>query len=531
MAAPAPALSVSVVVVTYNRLGFLPATLAALENLRYRAFELVIVNGPSTDGTGDYLRQHWATRAKLVSCPDTNVSQARNLGIAAAAGDIVCFTDDDGVPEPDWLDRLLEAYADPDVAAVGGYVRDHSGVNFQTRAVVSRRDSTSDAVARFATLPACRPFADEFPALIGVNSSYRRSALMAIGGFDEAYRYYLEETDLVLRLIDAGHRVVMQPDAEVHHKYAPSDMRDADRVPTRWNSVMTSTAYYIMHNALPGTALADRLQLIDERRAELEATSRDLFARGKIGADARDRLIADLAPGMRAGIALAFANPGRRLARRTPPRAWQPLARRHDGIDRLRLAFVCRSAADDDGTNAALRTSAAALAAIGHEVTVIQPATMSRHASVDFDRGLWIHQLVDDDAGREWGPATRLGLPDMPPRRRRHALAVLDELIRVAARRRFEFVIGNGWEMAAVVASRAFVSVVGLQPSAPAWRGLPGLDWLALHATHDLRDAPGQRTVDGLAWLLGSLRAPASAHRRSPIDATGTASTDDRDAA
>ncbi|MCB2123539.1 MAG: glycosyltransferase, partial [Rhodobacteraceae bacterium] len=59
---------------------------------------------------------------------------ARNLGLAAAAGEIVAFIDDDAVPEPRWLARLTAPFADPGIAAAGGFVVGRNGISFQWRA-------------------------------------------------------------------------------------------------------------------------------------------------------------------------------------------------------------------------------------------------------------------------------------------------------------------------------------------------------------------------------------------------------------
>src|SRR5690606_5556540 len=163
-------------------------------------------------------------------CPETNLSMSRNIGVGMAAGDIVCFTDDDGIPEPDWLDALEAVYLeDEEVGAVGGYVRDHTGVAFQAREIVCNR--AGDA-ALFSTPQEAEKDLAESPghyrSLIGVNSSFRKSALEAVGGFDEEYAYFLEETDLCLRLLDHGWKVRVTPDAEVHHKFAASHLRRTD---------------------------------------------------------------------------------------------------------------------------------------------------------------------------------------------------------------------------------------------------------------------------------------------------------------
>src|SRR6476661_8283666 len=137
---------VSVVINTYNRIAHLPVALAALASQRFADLEIVVVDGPSDDGTSAYLESIWGRRIKIAHCDERNLSKSRNIGIQHAAGDIVCFTDDDGIPEPDWIDRLVTAYEDPRVAAAGGWVRNHTGVDYQTKFIVSTRDSTSEVL-------------------------------------------------------------------------------------------------------------------------------------------------------------------------------------------------------------------------------------------------------------------------------------------------------------------------------------------------------------------------------------------------
>src|SRR5690606_20845029 len=100
--------------------------LASLRQLDHPAVEVVVVNGPSTDGTDDVLAAHRG-QVKVVSCPERNLSLSRNLGIAAAAGELVAFIDDDAYPDPAWLDDLVGLFDDDEVAAAGGPVLDHTG--------------------------------------------------------------------------------------------------------------------------------------------------------------------------------------------------------------------------------------------------------------------------------------------------------------------------------------------------------------------------------------------------------------------
>ena len=76
---------VSVVVNTYNRAASLQQTLQAMRRQNYSNFEVIVVNGPSTDQTIDVLRGH-ASEIRVGSCSERNLSISRNVGIEMARG-------------------------------------------------------------------------------------------------------------------------------------------------------------------------------------------------------------------------------------------------------------------------------------------------------------------------------------------------------------------------------------------------------------------------------------------------------------
>lgn len=127
----------SVVINTYNREQSLEQTLEGLRYLDYPRTEVVVVNGPSTDGT-EALLDAWKDRVKIARCAERNLSVSRNIGICAAAGEFVAFIDDDAVPEPEWLDQLLAGYDTPMIGATGGIVYDHTGYTFQYQYMTGR---------------------------------------------------------------------------------------------------------------------------------------------------------------------------------------------------------------------------------------------------------------------------------------------------------------------------------------------------------------------------------------------------------
>ena len=102
-------MNASVVINTYNRGPYLAAAIRSIAAQSFIDTELVIVNGPSTDNTEEVLQ---ALRAdgyafKLLQCDSRNLSESRNIGIGASAGDVVMFIDDDAIAHPRWVERLM----------------------------------------------------------------------------------------------------------------------------------------------------------------------------------------------------------------------------------------------------------------------------------------------------------------------------------------------------------------------------------------------------------------------------------------
>ena len=457
---------VSIVVNTYNRMKSLPVALEAISQLRYPHIEVVVVDGPSDDGTMDYLEAFWKGRVKICRCPEANLSKSRNVGIRNASGDIICFTDDDGIPEPDWIDRLVKAYEDPQVSAAGGWGRSETGGNVQTKYIVRARASTSEVrIEDEKDVPVATPFADKFPGLIGVNSSFRRTHLIGVGGFDEEYAYFLDETDVLARMVDAGYKIRMIPDAQVHHKYAPSHIRAENGIAKSWLQIMKSTAYYIIKNAPPTTSLIDNLKLVADHKRQLQAHTNWFQSQSLIDIDRHTQLMSEIVDGAAKGISDAFEFPGRQLIGEYELTPWLPLERR-PAAERTRIALVTGlyPPRPCGGVAVFMHTLATQLAQDGHEVTVVTKAESGRPHTVDFEKGVWIHRLPEDDT---LAPTFPQGMPNLPPSIAAFAGKALSELDRIGLNRQFDAVIGSIWdtELAAIIASRRYLTAMYLVTS------------------------------------------------------------------
>ncbi|MBG9389053.1 glycosyltransferase family 2 protein [Caenimonas aquaedulcis] len=114
-------LQISVITAVMNRADTLGDALRSVHGQSWAGVEHVVIDGGSTDGTLDVVRQHRAGIATLVSEPDSGLYDALNKGIAAATGDVIGFMHaDDEYASPYTLERVAAAFEDPSVDAVYG---------------------------------------------------------------------------------------------------------------------------------------------------------------------------------------------------------------------------------------------------------------------------------------------------------------------------------------------------------------------------------------------------------------------------
>jgi glycosyltransferase involved in cell wall biosynthesis len=388
---------ISVVINTLNRASSLRSTLESFRWQTYEGeFEIIVVNGPSTDDT-QAVAESWLPHVRIGRCSEPNLSMSRNIGICMAAGEIVAFIDDDGIPEPEWLEQIAAAFDSPEVGGAGGRVYDHTGYEFQCEYCLVDRLGNADIHVRGPTPQRAFPGSFQFPHLLGTNAAYRREILLSIKGFDEEFEYYLDETDVCLRLIDAGYLIRQLERAYVHHKFAASNMRTERRVLRHRYAVMKNKIYFTLKHG--GDFLSQERILEDQERflgfhrdevrwcvdngylseedaVKFEGDAEKAVAVGRArGAEGAKAMIDQTKLANLAGAFVPF------------PRL-EPIGRRWS------IVLVTQDYPPGHGGGIATfnRDLAAALAAIGHLVDVVcQSPDIDR---VDFEAGVWVHRIV-----------------------------------------------------------------------------------------------------------------------------------------
>jgi GT2 family glycosyltransferase len=215
---------VSVVVCTYNGGRTLDHCIHSLLALDYPDYEVIVVDDGSTDDTPAILDRFRRCREpshsecaaarrglqfpelRVIRQTNQGLSVARNIGLQAATGSIVAYTDDDCYADPDWLTHLVYQLQRSGADAVGG--PNLSPEDGRLAACVAAAPGqpthvlTSDQVAEH--IPGC-------------NMAFCRQALVAINGFDPIYRKAGDDVDVCWRLQSAGKWITFAPGAFVWH--------------------------------------------------------------------------------------------------------------------------------------------------------------------------------------------------------------------------------------------------------------------------------------------------------------------------
>jgi len=197
--------TVSIVIAAYNAGDTIAACINSLLEQDYDScrYSITAIDNGSKDETLKILLGY-RDRIKILEESKRGPAAARNLGILSGTDEIVAFIDADCVAEPDWVSRLVPAFADRRVGMAGGRIRAGGSAN----AIQYFGEEIHDHRKAIET---CNP-----PYVITMNSAVRRTVLAEVGLFDTAYRR-AEDVDLSWRIHRAGYTLQYVPEAIVYH--------------------------------------------------------------------------------------------------------------------------------------------------------------------------------------------------------------------------------------------------------------------------------------------------------------------------
>lgn len=195
----------SVIICSYNGASTVETCLRSMQRIRYPNFEIIFVDDGSTDNTQEILKQF--PEVRNIYQKNMGLSYARNVGMNAAKGDVVVYTDSDCEADEDWLYYLALALVRSNHVGMGGpnlipdegsWVADCVGLSPGGPTHVMIDDRTAEHV------PGC-------------NMAFYTWAAKQTNGFDSQFRKAGDDVDFIWRLQHMGYSIGFSPAAQVWH--------------------------------------------------------------------------------------------------------------------------------------------------------------------------------------------------------------------------------------------------------------------------------------------------------------------------
>jgi len=212
----------TIAICTRNRTEDLKLCLGALMKLPQAGQEIIVVdNAPSNDLTKNLVAEYPFVRYVFEKRKGLDI--ARNRAIAEASNEIVVFTDDDALPDVNWLDKILRNFDDPLVMCVTGMTMP---LEQETKAQEAFENYSPFGKGFFKKRFS---FTKSHPLSTGnigagANMAIRKSILTEIGGFDEALDAGTVtqsggDHEFFARILLAGYHIIYDPEAISRHRH------------------------------------------------------------------------------------------------------------------------------------------------------------------------------------------------------------------------------------------------------------------------------------------------------------------------
>jgi GT2 family glycosyltransferase len=222
---------VTVAVCTRDRPDDLARCLEAISQLHYPHLDCLVVDNGSRDSSIEHLVRARFPKVRYVCEQRPGLDWARNRAIAEARGDIIAYTDDDVIVDPDWVLSLVRVFQEnPDVMAVTGLVvpyalETEAQLLFEIyggfgRGFVRKRYQLQNHKSHWYDLGTGQ-------IGTGANMAYRRRLFETIGGFDPALDVGTVtngggDLEMFFRVLKEGHTILYEPTAIVRHRHRRS---------------------------------------------------------------------------------------------------------------------------------------------------------------------------------------------------------------------------------------------------------------------------------------------------------------------
>jgi hypothetical protein len=203
--------TVSVVIPVFNEEERILETLKSIAEGTTKPLEIIVVDGRSTDKTVELIGEHYPDVIVLDN-PERTAAVGRNVGVYAAHGDVIAFTDGDCVVDSKWVECIGKRFESDDIDGLGGKV-----LNAPTDNKYEKYwgDLAWNKIMSFPDQPYQVKEQRLNDAFVTANCAYRRRSIIEIGGFSAFFANNAEDVDLCWRMLERGKRLFYVPEAVV----------------------------------------------------------------------------------------------------------------------------------------------------------------------------------------------------------------------------------------------------------------------------------------------------------------------------
>jgi len=274
---------VSLIILSWNALELLKKCFPSVVATDYPDLEIIYADNASTDGSPDWITQHFPSVRVLRYTKNHLFCRGNNKAIQQATGKYLVLLNNDVETPPDWLAPLVaQAEADESIGALQPKIlqydkRDHFGYGGAAGGFLDRIGYSFTRGHILGTMEQDRGQYDDVCDLDyagGCAMFLRREALEKTGLLDEHFQMHMEEIDLCWRLRAHGFRIVSEPSSYVYHVRG-----DAGFNYTSWRLYFNiRNSLWMLYKNLP----AHRFMTLLVQKAAIEgALAAGLLLRGK----------------------------------------------------------------------------------------------------------------------------------------------------------------------------------------------------------------------------------------------------------
>lgn len=210
---------VSIIVLNWNGKTYLEDCLLSLQHTAYPNLEIMVVDNASTDGSEEIVTKY--SNILLIK-NDKNYGYAggNNIGFSHATGKYIVALNNDMVVKPDWLDepiKFLESDSTIGVVGCRQMRLDKKTIDGLFSYIENNLCVNSFGVNQLFENKFCEFKPGYVMSINGGSAIYRKNVIDKLGGFDECFFGYYEDSDLCMRIFVHGWKILYSPNSVVYH--------------------------------------------------------------------------------------------------------------------------------------------------------------------------------------------------------------------------------------------------------------------------------------------------------------------------